>query len=134
MPKSKTKPHPIHVLFVTPEVYPLIKTGGLGEVSGALPAALAREEVDVRVLLPGYASVLAQFSETKFIASLTGLAPFPNVRLLEATLPGGVPLMLVDCPSLYGRGGGPYQDVAARLDRQCPTLRPAVESRRDARG
>ncbi|MFZ1318444.1 MAG: glycogen/starch synthase, partial [Candidatus Nitrotoga sp.] len=44
----------MRVLFVTSEVAPLIKTGGLADVSAALPAALSGMGVDVRILLPGY--------------------------------------------------------------------------------
>ena len=43
----------LRVLFVTPEIYPLNKTGGLGDVSAALPAALRDIKVDARVLIPG---------------------------------------------------------------------------------
>ncbi|MBI2314258.1 MAG: glycogen synthase GlgA [Betaproteobacteria bacterium] len=101
---------PVRVLFATPEAHPVIKTGGLGDVSGALPAALKKEGADVRVLLPAYGAVLAALPGARPVADLGGIAPFPDVRLLEAQLPGGVPLLLIDCPSLYGRPGGPYQD------------------------
>ena len=47
------------VLFATSEVAPLIKTGGLADVAGALPAALMHAGLDVRVLIPGYRQVLA---------------------------------------------------------------------------
>ena len=43
----------ISVLFITSEVHPLSKTGGLGDVSAALPAALRQLGVDVRLLIPG---------------------------------------------------------------------------------
>ena len=52
-----TPENALAVLFVTPECAPLIKTGGLGDVSAALPAALQRFGIDARVLLPGYPSV-----------------------------------------------------------------------------
>ena len=48
----------IDVLSVASEAYPLIKTGGLADVTGALPAALASHDVNVRTLLPGYPAVL----------------------------------------------------------------------------
>ena len=53
MSPSRQNPQPLHVLFATPECAPLAKTGGLGDVSSALPAALRAIGVDVRVLLPG---------------------------------------------------------------------------------
>lgn len=104
------------VLFVAPECAPLTKTGGLGDVCGALPAALRRLGIDVRVLIPGYPEVLGQTSgkghtSGKELArlSLLGL----DLRLLEGRIrgseAGSVPLLVIDCPELYVRSGGPYQ-------------------------
>ena len=50
----------MRVLSVASEVYPLVKTGGLADVAGALPPALARRGIEVRTLLPGYPAVLEQ--------------------------------------------------------------------------
>ena len=49
---------PLNVLAVVSEIFPLIKTGGLADVAGALPGALAAEDVAVRSLVPGYPAVL----------------------------------------------------------------------------
>ena len=49
---------PLNVLSVASEIFPLIKTGGLADVAGALPAALAGEGVSVRTLVPGYPAVM----------------------------------------------------------------------------
>ncbi len=95
------------VLFATPECAPLVKTGGLGDVSAALPAALRSLGIDARVLLPGYTDVLEADAGAIELARLTVLDQ--PVRLLESKLPGGVPLIVVDSPALYARGGGPYQ-------------------------
>jgi starch synthase len=51
------------VLSVASEVYPLIKTGGLADVAGALPAALAAHGVDMQVLLPGYKQVMGKLRD-----------------------------------------------------------------------
>jgi starch synthase len=102
----------LRVLFVTPECAPLTKTGGLGDVSAALPAALKKLRIDVRVLLPGYPSVLAAAPKAKVVATLAESAPPFESRVLETRLPSGVPLLILDCPSLYQRGGGPYQNEA----------------------
>jgi starch synthase len=59
------------VLFATPECVPLVKTGGLGDVSAALPAALREQGVDVRVLLPGYPPVLDADPGAREIARLS---------------------------------------------------------------
>jgi starch synthase len=108
MATSKTK-NP-RVLFVTPEIYPLIKTGGLADVSGALPAALRELGTDVRVLVPGYPKVLAGAKNKRLRHVFHGLPEAGEVRLLSASLPGsGVPLLIVDCPALYERDGSPYQ-------------------------
>lgn len=101
-------------LFATPEVAPLIKTGGLADVSGALPAALRAVGVDVRVLVPGYTPVLAQLPQHTVIARFDSLPGFPPARLLSGETGSDVPLLVLDCPSLYQREGGPYQDMGGR--------------------
>ena len=101
----------MRVLFVASEVAPLIKTGGLADVSAALPAALRAIGVDVRVLLPGYTVVMAQCQSYDEVASFSTLVGFPPARLLSGKMANGVPLFVLDCPSLYQRGGGPYQDA-----------------------
>ncbi|NNM80442.1 MAG: glycogen synthase GlgA [Gallionella sp.] len=99
------------VLFATSEVAPLIKTGGLADVSGALPAALRAIGVDVRVLLPGYTVVMAQCQSYEVVATFATLVGFPTARLLSGKMANGVPLFVLDCPALYQRDGGPYQDA-----------------------
>ena len=89
---------------------PLIKTGGLADVSGALPAALRAIGVDVQVLLPAYPKVWAQVDCVKSVAEFNHLTGFPLSRLFSAISLNGVPLLLLDCPTLYQRAGGPYQD------------------------
>ncbi len=109
MATSKTRPP--RVLFVTPEIHPLIKTGGLADVSGALPAALGELGVETRVLVPGYPKVLAGAKNKRLRHTFRDLPEAGEVRLLSASLPGsGVPLLIIDCPVLYQRDGGPYQN------------------------
>jgi len=103
---------PIRVLFVTPECAPLVKTGGLADVSAALPAALTRIAVDVRVLMPAYAQVLARLPALEELARIPGTAHFPPARLLRTSTDADVPLLLLDCPELFDRPGGPYMDAA----------------------
>src|SRR3954462_5383447 len=103
---------PLTVLFVAPECAPLTKTGGLGDVCGALPAALRRLGLDVRVLMPGYPEVLAATKGVELAGvELLGL----KGRLFGAKWTdseAGVPLLVLDCPQLYARPGGPYQSAA----------------------
>lgn len=101
----------LKVLFATSEVAPLIKTGGLADVSRALPAALRAIGADVRVLVPGYSPVIAQLGDHQTVANLTDLPGFPPSRLLAATMADGLPLLVLDCPQFYRREGGPYQDA-----------------------
>jgi starch synthase len=115
-PRTSAKPGseaPLRVLFATAEATPLIKTGGLGDVSGALPLALHRMGVDVRVLLPGYPAVLdALGARSRDAPALTVLAHAGPTRIVAATLPNGVPVIVADHPWLFERPGGPYQDPA----------------------
>ncbi|TMG74256.1 MAG: glycogen synthase GlgA [Betaproteobacteria bacterium] len=93
----------MRVLFVTPECAPLTKTGGLGDVSAALPAALRAQGIDVRVLLPRYREIDLAGAEERARLRLLGT----DVRLLEKS-----DYLLIDAPALYDREGSPYQDGA----------------------
>jgi starch synthase len=112
MPITHRRKLPLKVLFATPEIRPLIKTGGLGDVSASLPAALMKAGIDVRVLVPGYPSVLAG-AQHECLLARTHLPGAGEVTLLSAHAPdSGVPLIIVDCPAYYDRKGGPYQDLS----------------------
>jgi starch synthase len=101
----------MRVLFISAEIYPLAKTGGLADVSAALPAALTDRGIDVRVLLPGYLQALEQAPSPREVLRLGDPLGCGETRLLETFLPNSaVPVWLVDCPSLYSRAGGLYQD------------------------
>ena len=95
------------VLFVTPEFFPLVKTGGLADVSGALPVALARLGIDVRVLLPAYPGVLEDFGSAEPVASVDDLFGGP-ARLLAGRSTTGVAVFAIDAPHLFDRPAGPY--------------------------
>ncbi len=99
------------ILFVTSEAYPLVKTGGLGDVAGALPAALRGLGADARVMLPAYPDAMARAHLTGGTVHLGDLMGAGEVRLLEGHFPdSGVPLWLVDCPPLFDRAGDPYME------------------------
>ncbi|HMC13766.1 MAG TPA: glycogen synthase GlgA, partial [Gallionellaceae bacterium] len=99
-----------NILFVTSEIYPLIKTGGLADISGSLPLALRTIGLDVRVLVPGYPAILEQLPGAKVLADVSSIAgDAGTARLLGANMPDSdLPLLLLDCPALYARPGGPY--------------------------
>lgn len=99
------------VLFVTSEVYPLVKTGGLGDVSYALPNALRQLGVDIRILLPGYTSVLKELPLIEVQQNISVFPTLEPINLMASVMHDGTtPIYVIDCPSLYRRDGGPYQD------------------------
>ena len=98
------------ILFVTSEVHPLIKTGGLADVSGALPAALQALGEDVRLLIPGYIPVLDKLENKRQVASFVVFPGQPEVKLLSAKMPHTeVPVYVLDAPQYFCRVPGPYQ-------------------------
>ena len=99
----------MRVLYITAELYPWVKSGGLGDVAAALPPALIAEGVDVRLLLPGFRGFLDAFPGITDIARLTTPFAGERVRLGLARLPGTESLAyLVDHPAFYDRPGSPY--------------------------
>ncbi len=97
---------PIQVLSVVSEVSPLVKTGGLADVVGALPAALAREGVAVRTLVPGYPAVVGALDGAAVAAEIPDLFGGP-ARILAGRA-AGLDLFAIDAPHLYDRAGNPY--------------------------
>ena len=98
------------ILFVTSEVHPLIKTGGLADVSAALPAALQALGQDVRLLIPGYIPVLDKLENKRTVATFAVFPGQPEVKLLSAKMPEtGVPVYVLDAPQYFCRVAGPYQ-------------------------
>jgi len=106
----------LKVLSVASEVFPLVKTGGLADVAGALPAALAPNGVAVKTLMPGYPAVM------KGLSGGTVLHQWPDLFGGPAKLIGGTAidkngrfdLLAIDAPHLYDRPGNPYLDPTGR--------------------
>jgi starch synthase len=96
----------VTVLSVASEIFPLIKTGGLADVAGALPAALAGEGVQVTTLVPGYPAVLDQLEVAEPVHHFAALFGGP-ARLLRGRA-AGLDLLAIDAPHLYARPGNPY--------------------------
>ena len=92
----------LKVLSVASEIFPLIKTGGLADVVGALPAALAREGVEIRTLVPGYPAVLAKFTNAQPAHAYDDL--FGGPARIIAGKASGLDLFAIDAPiSTTGR-------------------------------
>jgi starch synthase len=103
----------MQVLSVTSEAAPLVKTGGLADVAGALPAALAPFGVRMRTLLPGYRAVMAAMDGgAQVVAHLPDC--FGGSARLWAANVAGLDLLVLDAPHLYDRGAGIYLTDAGR--------------------
>ncbi|HWV20420.1 MAG TPA: glycogen synthase GlgA [Devosia sp.] len=96
----------MEVLSVASEVYPLIKTGGLADVAGALPAALAKNGVSMRTLVPGYPAVMAKLGQSREVYYFSDL--FGVTGRLIAGRAEGLDMIVLDAPALYDRPGNPY--------------------------
>jgi starch synthase len=94
------------VLSVASEVFPLVKTGGLADVVGALPTALAHAGVRMSVLVPGYPAVLAAIKGAKPVHPVKDL--FGGKARLLSGQAAGMDLLVLDAPHLFDRKGGPY--------------------------
>jgi starch synthase len=96
----------IHVLSVASEIYPVIKTGGLADVVGALPAALRAEGIQTRTLVPGYPAVtnaLEAVEEVLYLPNFHG----GSARVLSGSC-AGIDLFVLDAAHLFARPGNPY--------------------------
>ena len=96
----------IEVLSVASEVYPLIKTGGLADVAGALPGALAGHGVSMRTLVPGYPAVMAKLEGGRVVKQIDDLFGVP-ARLIAARIEG-LDVIVIEAAALYDRPGNPY--------------------------
>ena len=94
------------VLSAVSEVYPLVKTGGLGDVTGALPLALSAHGVEMATLVPGYPAVKAALTRAKLVLTFDDLFGGP-AKLLRGRA-GGLDLFVIEAPHLFDRPGNPY--------------------------
>ncbi|RZK97813.1 MAG: glycogen synthase GlgA, partial [Methylobacterium sp.] len=106
LPDLRTALQP-RILYATPEMADFVKTGGLGEVAGALPRAL-RKHYDVRVLIPGYRQVVDAFPNMPVVARLDGFAGVPPCDLGLVETGDGLRIYVLLSPGLYERDGTPY--------------------------
>jgi starch synthase len=105
---AKGKYAEMKILSVTSEIYPLIKTGGLADVTGSLPKAMEPLGIKTTSMVPGYPRVMKQ------LGNATQLMVFEDLLGERATLlhadVEGLDLLVLDAPTLYDRPGGPYVD------------------------
>ena len=100
------------ILFATSEAHPLVKTGGLADVSGSLPVALAQLGHEVQLVLPAYQDVLEKYPGHEVLSRFVvgGAGRILHARLLSVPVPElERQVWLLDIPELYGRPGNPYQ-------------------------
>ncbi len=100
----------IRVLFVTSELEEYVRVGGLASVSSALPRAL-RARTDVRLMLPGYRSVLSRLGHIDIVGRCPALAGLPSCAIGRTTTSDGLLVYILICPELYDREGSPYSDA-----------------------
>ncbi len=103
---------PLNVLSVASEIFPIIKTGGLADVAGALPSALAVEGVTVITLVPGYPAVLKALEGSEVIHHYHGF--FGGTARLLSGRAGDLNLIVIDAPHLFDRPGSPYLALDGR--------------------
>lgn len=99
----------MRVLHVCSELFPLLKTGGLADVAGALPAAQIEAGLDVRVILPAFPDLKKGVANLQTVCELDTFAG--HMALLYGYF-NGVGIYLIDVPELYERAGSPYHDPA----------------------
>lgn len=98
------------VLSVASECAPLVKTGGLADVVGALPRVMAHQGWAMRTLVPGYRAVMALAKAPRIVAEWPDLLGV-QARILDVTVQG-LDLLVLDAPELFDRSGSPYLDPA----------------------
>lgn len=99
----------MRVLHVCTEIFPIIKTGGLGDVTSALPQALSRLGCDCRMLVPGFPSFQAQLTNQQFVFEMPPRFGAYGIRLFTGTVQdSGLTVYFIDAPGLFDRPGNPY--------------------------
>ncbi|MCB1748327.1 MAG: glycogen synthase GlgA [Gammaproteobacteria bacterium] len=101
----------MRVLYVSTELHPALKTGGLADVNAGLPPALRAQGADVRLLLPAFPALRAAAQAPRRRIALGAMLGCPDVGLLPCRL-GAVPTWLIDAPAYYDRPGNPYLDAS----------------------
>ncbi|CAN7702468.1 glycogen synthase GlgA [Rhizobium sp. LjRoot98] len=101
----------MHVLAAASEIYPLIKTGGLADVVGALPKALMSKAVSTRTIIPGYRQIFDKLTNLRHEADVDLMGM--KAEFLSGSY-DNLEIIVVKSPALYERDGGPYLDQNGR--------------------
>src|SRR5580698_7607597 len=96
----------LKVLSVASEIFPLVKTGGLADVAGALPGALAKENIQATTLSPGYPALVAKLDHAEPAHHYDDL--FGGPATLLAAKAGALDLFVIEAPHLFERPGNLY--------------------------
>ncbi|GAB2561817.1 glycogen synthase GlgA [Dyella jejuensis] len=99
------------ILFVTTEMRDFIKAGGLGDVSASLPRALTKSD-DVRVLLPGYRSIVHSDRPIRIIGKTRSFHKLPSCDIGEMQTDDGLTVLVLCNEKLFDRDGSPYTDAS----------------------
>ena len=127
----------VKVLLASAEVVPFAKVGGLADVAGSLPKALAQLDIDIRVIMPKYQTAAEAGAD---MWRVVPSCPVPmadgmsGCALDESRLPGSeVPIYFVEHhdyfsrPYVYGPPGGAYPDNLERLTFFCRAILAVLE-------
>jgi len=95
----------VNVLSATSELFPLIKTGGLADVTGALPKTLKPFGVHTRTLMPAYPGLVDLCEAVSLVANMD---LFGETASILSCRKDGLDILLLECPALFHRQGGPY--------------------------
>ncbi len=99
-------------LFVTSELFPYNKTGGLGDVCAWLPLSLKKAGIDIRYLMPAFPSILQNFTELTLVAKFENKFKCKEINVYKGNIKGNpIKFYLIDAPELFLRAGNPYSDA-----------------------
>jgi len=128
----------LKILFASSEVQPLMKTGGLADVSAALPIALKKMRHDVRIIMPAYRDAMQKTRRVKPVATLQLPGIIGDINIVSKKLPNSnIEVLFVDYLPAFDRSGNPYvnpegnpwPDNAERFSLFCRTICEVAQNR-----